>query len=81
METKQERLQLTINSLIDKIEIPSYLKMMLPNLLGQLTTSLHQLSDEDIDNLVGEIRHKLDFVQNGHLPFEDCVCDDCEHTR
>lgn len=55
--------------------------MMLPNLLGQLTTSLHQLSDEDIDNLVGEIRHKLDFVQNGHLPFEECVCDDCEHTR
>lgn len=67
MNSKQERLLQTLNSLLDKLDIPPTLKMLLPNLTGNLTQSLHQLSDEDIDDLLQTIEKYIAFIRGDEL--------------
>lgn len=41
--------------------------MLLPNLTGNLTQSLHQLSDEDIDDLLQTIEKYIAFIRGDEL--------------
>lgn len=52
--------------------------MIATPLMGQLTTSLAQLPDEEIQNMVNTARRYLDYIETGYMQ-DDVTGDDlCE---
>lgn len=78
MNTKQERLQHVINQLAEKVDVPLMLRPMVSGLMDQSMTFCQQLSNEEIDEMMNKFSQQLDYVKNGHLPFEDCMCEMCD---
>lgn len=78
LQTKAERLQQVLDNLLEKLEIPIYLKPMLNSLVTNSTQSFQQLQDSDVDELLGYVKEQIHYVEHGE-PVYDGDLDELSH--
>lgn len=63
---KQERLIEIVGQIAENLEIPVPYKMMVTPLMGQLTASLAQLQESDIDDMIAKFEGFIYYVKHGN---------------
>lgn len=64
-ESKKDRFIQAVEKMTEAIPIPPLYKPMIMPLMGQLMTSLHQLTDSDVEDMIIKFKEQISYVEFG----------------